>query len=223
MAGMGGVFLGGGGSVEDESALWSEFVKDGQRILYWPMALPTREHAFAERWLLGSLAPRGSFDVVMWSSVAGHGPEEMVGFDLVFIGGGNTYALLNDLQRHEFLEPTRQFVANGGSLYGGSAGAVLAGADISTAEPFDSNDVDLKDTSALNLLFGAVLQPHYEPSHDERLQNYAAETLTTVIAVPERCGLVVRDGQARNVAPATVAIFGPGAVHFRSAGEAWNL
>lgn len=223
MPSQGGVFLGGGGSVDDEAALWDEFAKSGQRILYWPMALPTREHVFAEKSLRGSLAPRGSFDIVMWSSVASRDPKELVGFDLIFIGGGNTYALLDDLQRHGFLEPTRQFVANGGSLYGGSAGAVLAGADISTAEPFDSNDADVHDTSALNLLCGASIQPHYEPSHAERLQNYAAKTLTTVIALPERCGLVVCDGQARNVGPASVAIFQPGAVGVVSVGETWSL
>ncbi len=223
MAGQGGVFLGGGGSVDDEAALWDEFAKNGYRVLYWPMALPFEQHISAEQWLRGSLAPRGSFDIVMWSSVADHRSEELVGFDLLFIGGGNTYALLDDLQRHEFLEPVRQFIANGGSLYGGSAGAVLAGADISTAEPFDSNDVGIKDTSALNLLSGASLQPHYEPSHDALLRSYVAETSTTVIALPERCGVVVRDGQARNVGPEPVTIFRSNTCHLMHAGEIWKL
>lgn len=223
MAGQGEVFLGGGGSVEDEATLWDEFAKNGQRVLYWPMALPTREHSSAEQWLRASLAPRGSFDIVMWSSAADHDSEELVGFDLVFIGGGNTYALLDDLQRHDFLEPVRQFVTDGGSFYGSSAGAVLAGADISTAEPFDLNDVGIKDTSALNLLSGASLQPHYEPSQRARLQNYVSKTLTTVIAIPERCGIVVRDGQARNVGPESVEIFRPGAVRLVCAGEAWSF
>lgn len=223
MAGQGGVFLGGGGSVDDEAALWDEFAKNGYRVLYWPMALPFEQHVSAEQWLRGSLAPRGYFDMVMWSSVADHRSEELVGFDLLFIGGGNTYALLDDLQRHEFLEPVRQFIANGGSLYGGSAGAVLAGTDIGTAEPFDSNDVGIKDTSALNLLSGASLQPHYEPSHDALLRSYVAETSTTVIALPERCGVVVRDGQACNVGPEPVTIFRPNTCHLMPAGETWKL
>ena len=223
MSGRGAVFLGGGGSVDDEAALWDEFAKDGQRVLYWPMALPTKEHAFAQKWLLESLAPRGSFDLVMWSSLADHHPEELVAFDLIFIGGGNTYALLDEVQRHQFLEPVRQFVANGGSLYGGSAGAVLAGADIATAAPFDSNDVGIEDTSALNLLSGASLQPHFEPNQAERLRRFVATTSTTVIAIPERCGVVVHGDLARNVGPETVVIFQPAVHQLVNVGETWNL
>ena len=223
MPGRGSVFLGGGGSADEEAALWDEFAKNGQRILYWPMALATKEHAFAQEWLRSSLAPRGAFDVMMWSSLAGHNPDELVGFDLIFIGGGNTYALLDEVQRHRFLEPVRQFIANGGSLYGGSAGAVLAGADIGTAEPFDSNDVGIKDTSALNLLHGASLQPHYELIHAERLGRYVAKTSATVIAIPERGGVVVRDDVALNVGPEPVAIFRPGVHQVVSAGESWTL
>ena len=223
MSSRGAVFLGGGGSADDEAALWDEFANEGQRILYWPMALPIREHAVAETWLRNSLAPRGSFDLVMWSSLSGHKAEELPAFDLLFIGGGNTYELLDEVQRHQFLEPVRRFLANGGALYGGSAGAVLAGADICTAEPFDSNDVGIKDTSALNLLSGASLLPHYEPSHAEWLRRYVATTSATVIAIPERCGVAVHDGLARNVGPEPVVIFGPDDHHLVHAGESWTL
>ena len=223
MSGRGGVFLGGGGSADDESALWDEFAKNGQRILYWPMALPIEARGSGEKWVRSSLAPRGSFDLVMWSSLADHHPEELVAFDLIFIGGGNTYALLDEVQRHQFLEPVRQFVANGGSFYGGSAGAVLAGADIGTAEPFDSNDAGIKDTLALNLLSGASLQPHYEPRHADWLRRYVATTLDTVIAIPECCGVAVHDGLARNVGPEPVVILGPDDDHLVHAGESWKL
>jgi dipeptidase E len=223
MSGRGGVFLGGGGSANDEAALWDEFAKTGQRVLYWPMALPIEGHASSDQWVRSSLAPRGLFDIVMWSSLADHHPEELVGFDLIFIGGGNTYALLDDVQRHQFLEPVRQFVADGGSLYGGSAGAVLAGADIGTAEPFDSNDIGIKDTSALNLLSGASLQPHYESRHADWLRRYVDRTSAAVIAIPERCGVAVHDGLARNVGPESVWIFGPGVHHLVHAGESWAL
>ena len=223
MSDRGGVFLGGGGSVDDESALWDEFAMDGQRVLYWPMALPTHEHAFAQKWLLESLALRGSFDLVMWSSLAERKPEELPTFDLLFIGGGNTYALLDEVQRHQFLEPVRRFVANGGALYGGSAGAVLTGADISTAEPFDPNDVGIKDTAALNLLSGASLLPHYELRHAEWLRRYVAKNSVTVIAIPEHCGVVVHDDLARNVGPEPVVIFEPDSSHRAKVGESWNL
>ena len=223
MSSRGGVFLGGGGSVDDEAALWGEFAKEGQRVLYWPMALPTKEHAFAETWLRDSLAPRGSFDLVMWSSLAGRKAEELLTFDLLFIGGGNTYALLDEVQRHQFLEPVRQFVADGGSFYGGSAGAVLAGADIATAAPFDSNDVGIEDSSALDLLFGASLQPHFEPNQTERLRRFVATASATVIAIPERCGVAVHGDLARNVGPEPLVIFQPDGYLVVNVGENWNL
>lgn len=217
------IFLGGGGSAEDESALWDEFLSPGIRIVYWPFALAPSAHAGALRWLEGSLAAWGSVELTMWSSLSGRTASELTGADLLFVGGGNTFALLDELLRHDFLPAVRAYLAAGGALYGGSAGAILTGADISIADGVDANDVGLTRTAALDLLGGLVVRPHYEPAQDAELTSWAAAHGRTVLAIPERSGVAVADGTARTAGPEPVHLIGPNGVTTRATGETWSL
>lgn len=112
------IYLGGGGSAQDEAALWGEFLSPGTRIVYWPFALPPAQHDSALRWLEGSLAAWGQFQVSMWPGLSGRTAEELSSADLLFVGGGNTFALLDEVVRHDFLPVVRDFLRNGGAFYG---------------------------------------------------------------------------------------------------------
>ncbi|MFD2079038.1 Type 1 glutamine amidotransferase-like domain-containing protein [Actinopolymorpha cephalotaxi] len=218
-----GVYLGGGGSEQDEARLWDRFLVPGQRILYWPFALATNQHEGAFRWLADCLAARGDFRIEMWSSPAGRSEQDLADVDLLFVGGGNTFGLLDHLQRHHFLQPVRNFLDAGGAMYGGSAGAVLAGADIAIAGDVDSNDCGITDTSALDLLGGLVIRPHYDASDDHLLRTWARTHDQTILAVPERSGVAVTDGRACNVGPEDVHLIGPAGAERRSPGHTWSL
>jgi dipeptidase E len=165
----GSVYLGGGGSKDDEASLWNELFQSGQRVLYLPFALPANEYERAEQWLNASLAPRGQFEVETWGSAADHTTHDLETFDVVFVGGGNTFDLLDHLDRHGLMKPLREFVASGGRLYGGSAGAVLLGADIAIAETADPNDAGITDTHGLDLVGGLVVRPHFTEELDREL------------------------------------------------------
>lgn len=188
----GTVYLGGGGSPEDEQALWRRMLAGRSRLLYWPLALPDSILAGAAEWLAGALA-RFDFsgNVECWTSLEGHKPTELDEFDLLFVGGGNTFKLLNEVRRHGFLGPVREFVQRGRAYYGGSAGALLACDDISTAQGLDPNDIGLTDLRSLGLLRRLAILPHYQPVDENAAQEWARQNGTRLVGLPERTGLVV--------------------------------
>lgn len=190
----GGVYLGGGGSARDEERIWRLAFAGSPRTLYWPFALPDGPLLRgATDWLTGSLDELGlTAQVETWNALAGHQPTELDGFDLLFVGGGNTFALLRHLQDHRFVEPVQRFVESGGSYCGGSAGAVLATASIVIAELGDAPaDPQPSSLHALALVPAAAghLLPHYTPGQAERARGWAAAHDAVVLGIPEACGL----------------------------------
>lgn len=196
----GTIYLGGGGSAEDEQDLWIPMLGSSPSTLYWPFALEGPTLAGARDWWEESVSTLDlDCALQVWDDLEGRNPLELASHDLLFIGGGNTFKLLDEVRRHGFIDHVRQFVSDGGRLYGGSAGAILAGADIGPAEGHDRNDVGLTDWSALDLLGGRVVSPHYLPENLAETQAYAAKTRQRILAIPERGGIMVTDDEFRAV------------------------
>lgn len=218
----GAIFLGGGGSAEDERALWTEMLRDSPRVLYWPFALTGATLQGAPAWLGESLSTLGvEVEVTVWPDLEGRDPTALDDVDLLFIGGGNTFSLLDQVRRHGFVEPVRRFVASGGRLYGGSAGAILAGAEIGIAATEDANDVGLTDLTGLALLGPYVVRPHATADQDAATRDYAATTGQPVIAIPERGGAIVGDGGFRSAGPEPCRVITADATVEHPSGSTW--
>jgi dipeptidase E len=176
-----------------------------RRLLYWPLALEGDMRAGAAMWLRGQLAQRGCFaQVVTWFTLEGKDVADLDNFDLLFVGGGNTFVLLHHLQAHGFVEPVRQWVGAGGNYYGGSAGAILATDSIAIATYADSNDVGLLDLNGLGLLPAIGLLPHYTAERQDQAQAIGRDLGQPIIGVPEAAGLVVEKGTVNTVGPEAV-------------------
>ena len=120
----------------------------------------------------------------------------------IFIGGGNTFRLLRELQRSDVMEAIRQRVADGMPYMGTSAGSNVAGATIRT-----TNDMPIVETAGFDAL-GLVpfqINPHYvdpdpDSTHqgetrDQRLFEFHEENATPVVAIREGAMIEVKDGE----------------------------
>ena len=202
------IYLGGGGSADDESALWQRMLRSGMRIAYWPFALEPSSYDDGLRWVRREASKVAQVEVAMWDDLDARDERDLDDVDLVWVGGGNTYALLDHIRRHGWVEPLRTHVLAGGAYFGDSAGAVLAGADINVARFADPNDVGLTDTTGLGLLGRAIVRPHWIDSGPTRFEA-ALWTMggdAEVLAIPEDAGLVVIDGIATNTGPGRVDV-----------------
>jgi len=151
------LYLGGGGSGHDESKIWDMVFQPGQRIAVWPQAQPQAIHSDVLNWFTNSLAPRGHFEILESSKAAPQFGLDTA--DVLFIPGGNTFHLLDFMQKHDLLNAVHRFLAQGGHIFGGSAGAVILGVDIEICDVknggLDENDIGLEDTRLLGFLVGA--------------------------------------------------------------------
>ena len=212
------VYLGGGGSADDEAELWRMFLRPSRRVVCWPQALPPAQFDVAEVWVRRSLAPYDVPKVEMWTDLGEHGADELDADDVVFVIGGNTFDLLHHVQTRAAADIARAHVRAGGIYYGGSAGAVLAGADIAVAGFADPNDAGVSDTGGLRLVGDAIVRPHYTSDDRDEAWGWAAKGFT-VLGIPERSGVAVVDGVARNSGPAEVEVVTATGLTVLAAGE----
>lgn len=215
------VFLGGGGSAEQESALWSEAFRPGARVAVLPYAHAAKKDREATvAWIRGALAPYEPRSIVSLGApeVADSGFSDI---DVLCIPGGNAFTLLRELRSTGLLGQLTAYLEGGGHLYGGSAGAILAGTDISIAATTDLNDVGLSETRGLDLLNGMDVLPHYTAAMRKHAQSHAQSTGRRVLALPESSGVVVSEGRVRNAGPDPVEIIGHEPLRVLAAGEEW--
>ena len=225
------IYLGGGGSEHDEAALWDEAFTSGQRVSIWPFAVaPGPARTASVQWLSSALHARGDFTIDAWavdSNDEDHSAQRLLASQVLAIPGGNTFDLLHHLHQHDLINAVEDFLAAGGQVYGGSAGAVLLGADIALAEAEDPDDAGVEDTRGLDRLAGAVVRPHYRSAQDAELQQWAQQHQQVVLALPERSGLVITDTegriQGRNTGPEAVRVFTPTGRHTHQSGTTWTL
>jgi dipeptidase E len=185
----GTIYLGGGGGAAHEEALWRAMLRDKTRVVYWPFALPRERVEEAANWLVGALKDLDlAAKVETWTDLRDHAVPELASAELLFVGGGNTFHLLDHVRSHGFLSAVRGFVADGGDYYGGSAGAILACADIGIAAGYDENDIGLTDLTALGLVSGFAVLPHFAEGQLAGAQAWSKERRKIVLGIPERSG-----------------------------------
>ncbi|MEY9927145.1 dipeptidase E [Catenulispora sp. GP43] len=208
----GSVFLSGGGGVEDTAPLDSAFASalGSGPLWYWPMAIDPAETAYSDclDWLTGVLGPLGVTDIDIWDG-AGHGlARRFADYRGVYIGGGNTFRLLDVVRRSGMGPALQAFIDDGGAVYGTSAGAALLGADISTIAHLDPDPYGTTDTRGLDRIAGYAAFVHHRTADAPQVQDWVHRNQKPVIALHERSGAVVTDGRLTSVGFEPVQIFG---------------
>ena len=197
------VALAGGGGAGDSRLLdevFSAWIGSEGKLLYWPIALQgIRPYTSCLEWITTTLAPLNITHITMWTDLSEHQASELEEFDAVYVGGGNTFALLAQLKETGFAGPLRAHVRRGKPVYGGSAGAVVLGRDIRTVAHLDRNDVGLTETKGLDLAEGHAIWVHYRPQDDDQIGAYVQQSQQPVLAISERSGIVIAEEGLRTV------------------------
>ena len=134
--------------------------------------------------------------------------------EALFMGGGNTYALLKRLRESGLLPAIRERVQAGMPYLGASAGSNVAGPTILTTN--DWNVVALDRFDALGLV-GFNINPHYKEmdpamapyseTRDDRIREYHVVNANPVAGLEEGAWLTVEDGVVTARGTARIKIF----------------
>ena len=197
------IALGGGGGAADSRLLdevFATWIGSQGKLLYLPCALRgIRPFQSCLAWITATFMPLKITQITMWTDLFEHQASELDQFDAVYIGGGNTFALLAELRKSGFDHYLREHVCRGKPTYGGSAGAVVLGRDIRTVNYLDRNEVGLVGTQGLDLAEGHAIWLHYQPQDDNLIDSYVRKYRQPVIALSERSGIVIDQDGLRTV------------------------
>jgi dipeptidase E len=190
----------GSGYLEHCAAEMQDFLGDVKRVLFVPFALADRE-GYAE-------AARKRFAEMGFAMDSLHDVEDPLDSvqeaQAFFVGGGNTFRLLDTLYRLEVLEALRRRVKAGAPYMGSSAGSNLACITIKT-----TNDMPIVQPPSFDALgLGPFnLNCHYlDPDPDSthkgetralRIQEFHEENRPYVLGVREGCMLRVEGSQVQ--------------------------
>ena len=144
-----------------------------------------------------------------------HAPlETLASAEAVFVGGGNTYALLKRLRESGLLDAIRDRVRAGMPYAGASAGSNVAGPTILTTN--DWNVVALDRFDALGLV-GFNINPHYKEAdpmmaagsetRDDRIREYHVVNANPVLGLEEGALARVEGGVATALGTARIKLF----------------
>lgn len=194
------LYISGGGESKDSLLLDKHFLQKIDKkssILYIPIAMEVDYLGFEScyKWITNTLSSISEdfVDVTMWTNLSDKSWDDIKNFTAIYIGGGNTFKLLNNLYHTNFVVALKKYINNGGIVYGGSAGAIIMGKSINTAE--EENDKNYKENKGLDLFSGLSIICHYKNNIDKKIINYVAKNHQGVIALPERTGLFLSNSE----------------------------
>ncbi len=150
-------------------------------------------------WIQGELSNVSIPRIEMTRTFEELASKDLKEYSALYIGGGNTYKLLDGLKKSGAFKNIKDYIYKNGIVIGGSAGAVIFGYDIDIISSMDSNDVKLTDTKGFNDISNFSIFPHYtnkkskltDEENEARLNKFTnsiikfSKTKGKVIAIPE--------------------------------------
>jgi dipeptidase E len=193
----------------------ADFITPRRRLGFVSAASLGDERLYCER-VREALAPVGlDVEHVYWRAAPLPVLESV---EAIFVGGGNTYALLRRLSESRLLGAIQERVHDGVPYIGSSAGSNVAGPTILTTN--DWNVVALDRFEALGLV-PFNINPHYleadplmaagSETRDDRIREYHAVNANPVFAIEEQTMIRVEDGTATVLGQGRVKVFRRGA------------
>ena len=196
------LILNGGGNgeaVKSARELLNSLINHNKKILYIPFAWPDPAYNGCLEFMTNELSDIEKAGIDMVKSTDELLSKDFNEYACLYIGGGNTYKLLNDLKVSGAFDRIRNYLINdNGIVYGGSAGAIIFGKDLDSCNTDDDNEVGLIDNTGFNMINGYSLLCHFtsrEPERTELSRNYLIELskVKPIYAIPEEDTIYVDD------------------------------
>ena len=183
--------LHGGGYLDHAEDAIRSFLNPGAVLYFVPFALYDRD-AYA------TMARERLAEMGCTVQSAHEKGSSLVRADAIFVGGGNTFRLLDALYRHSLLTEIRDAVGEGMPYVGSSAGSIVACPTLKTTK--DMPVIEPPSFEALDLV-PFQISPHYldpDPAsthmgetQEERIMQYLEENDRRVVGLREGSMLVV--------------------------------
>lgn len=190
-----------GGGNEKQSFPLDKFFFDtlpkNGRFLYIPIALRGHKlYSTAHLWMknITELHERTDVQFETVDDLSKYNLEVTKEFDGIYIGGGNTWSLIQEIRKSGFADVLIQYIEAGGQVYGGSAGAIIMGKRIDTHD--DENKIGLQDVSGFNLLNNFSVACHFKDEQNDRFKAWVSDHNLPIVCLPEETGLVIESGVA---------------------------
>ena len=190
------LYLSGGGSGRQNLFAYNSYfnsIDKSKPILYVPLAMEEEKYDGCYNWFKGEIGYFGVTNFEMVKSSEELSKKDLSKYNSIFIGGGNTYKLLQDLQKNSNMGKIRNYLKNDGIIYGGSAGAIIFGKDIDGCRLVDSKLEG--DTKGFNYLNEYSLLCHFSKSclklNEEYLKEYSKNN--KLLFLPEEDVLLVTE------------------------------
>lgn len=221
------ILSGGGGVAKNQEAydLFAANVDKRKPVLYIRFAALPDDYTTAYVKFAASMAELGIYSTRLCES-----PEVFSEFDLsefggIFCSGGNTFRLLKTLKDCGADKKIKEYLKNGGTYIGSSAGAIIGGYDIMPIIYMDANAVLLEDTHGLDMMDGWSTIAHYGDSTSElrnaewdRAVRILATKYNKLVALSEESAIVI-DENGATVQGAPCKVFENGVERMIAPGE----
>ena len=151
-------------------------------------------------WLVGQLLDLWRYgfswiDIIDFSAASVDWQQRLAGVDVVYLAGGNTFHLLDQVRKTGFDKWLKNNIDH--KVYvGSSASTILMTPSIAVAglEPGDENLSGLTDTTGLGYVKFEV-EPHCDAARLETVKEYAQNTPNSVYAIDDDTAIQVVDGE----------------------------
>lgn len=189
------IFISGGGDISDTQELdrkYFELLRNNSKILYIPIAMEADRIGYEDcyDWFTTLISTHNQGKEIDFTMLLENDHiSDLIKYDAVYIGGGNTFTLLNYLVKNNLHQGLTEYINSGGIVYGGSAGAIVFGKDIRTVE--EENNKNYVNYIGMNVLNNCSIICHYEESLDKKIYEAIKKIQTPVIALPENAGLII--------------------------------
>ncbi len=198
------LLLCGGGSGHktiEANKIFDTIINPSKPLLYIPLAMNEKDHPYDScfEWIKQEMSNTRISTIEMVRTFEELAEKDYSKYCAIFIGGGNTYKLLDGLKKSGAFEKIKRYLTEEeGIVYGGSAGAIIFGKDLDSCNTDDDNEVGLIDNTGFNMINGYSLLCHYTNRNEEKIEiskEYLLELSKKkpVYAIPEEDTIYIDD------------------------------